>query len=213
MRRDSDMASTDIDLVKLFQTVTKALSEHQQSLNDADAYNSNHGDNMVSIFDTITKAVSKKKKADAGEAFSYASQMVKEKHTSGSSQAYAQALSQAAETFKSKQVTQENAFALIQTLLGGGAPSAAGQSGDILGTLLSGLAGGQQAASDEGLDAGDLLSAGMAFLQARQEGDSAAEALIQAVVSGGALGSSAHRSTSGQLIGNTLMKLLGGLGN
>jgi hypothetical protein len=207
------MTESPLDLAKLFSAVTDALSENQNLLNEADRYNSNHGDNMVSIFDTITKAVSKKKKADAGQAFSYASQMVKEKHSSGSSQAYAQALAQAAETFKSKQVTQENAFALIQTLLGGGAPAAAGSSGDVLGMLLSGLAGGQQSASDEGLDAGDLLSAGMAFLQAKQEGGSAVDALIQAVVSGGALGSSAHRSTSGQLIGNTLMKLLGGLGN
>ncbi|HEY69415.1 MAG TPA: hypothetical protein G4O08_02400 [Anaerolineae bacterium] len=206
------MTESPLDLAKLFSAVTDALSEKQDLLNEEDHYNNNHGDNMVSIFDTITKAVSKKKRADAGEAFSYASRMVKEKHTSGSSQAYAQALAQAADTFKSKQVTPENAFGLIQTLLGGGAP-AADTGGDILGSLLSGLAGGQQTGSDGALDAGDLLSAGMAFLQARQEGDSAAEAIIQAVVSGGALGSSSHRSTSGQLIGNTLMKLLGGLGN
>ncbi len=203
------MTESPLDLTKLFSAVTDALSENQDLLNKEDSYNNNHGDNMVSIFDTITKAVTKKKKADAGEAFSYASQMVKEKHTSGSSQAYAQALAQAAETFKSKQVTPENAFALIQALLGGGA-SAADSGGDILGSLLSGLGGGQQTASDKGLDAGDLLSAGMAFLQARQEGGSGVEGLIQAIVSGGALGSSSHRSTSGQLIGNTLMKLLGG---
>jgi hypothetical protein len=207
------MTESRLDLAKLFSAVTDALSENQDSLNEADRYNSNHGDNMVAIFDTITKAVSKKKKADAGEAFSYASQMVKEKHSSGSSQAYAQALAQAAETFKSKQVTPDNAFALIQALLGGGAPAAAGSSRDDLGTLLSGLAGGQQATSGEGFDVGDLLSAGMAFFQAMQEGDTTAEALIQAIVSGGTLGSSAHRSTSGQLIGNTLVKLLGGLGN
>ncbi len=207
------MAKSDIDLSKLFKSVTKALSENQSSLNEADSYNSNHGDNMVDIFNTITKAVGKKKKSDAGTAFAYASQALKKKHTSGSSQVYADGLSRAAEAFKSKQVTQENAFELIQSLLGGGAAPAQ-SGGDILGTLLSGLAGEQQAAqaSGEGLDLGDLISTGMAFLQAQQGGEGAIESLIQAVISGGALGGSSHRAKSGQLIGNTLMKVLGALG-
>ena len=99
------MAKSDIDLAKLFKAVTEALSKDQSSLNEADSYNSNHGDNMVEIFNTITKAVGKKKKSDAGTAFAYASQALKKKHTSGSSQVYADGLSRAAEAFKSKQVT------------------------------------------------------------------------------------------------------------
>ncbi|MGD8812868.1 MAG: hypothetical protein PVI78_00170 [Anaerolineales bacterium] len=206
------MNQSEIDLTKLFESVTEVLSKSKDSLNEADGFNSNHGDNMVEIFKTITKAVGKKK-SDAGEAFAYASDLLKKEHSSGSAAVYAEGLSQAAGAFKSKQVTQENVFTLIQALLGGGASATTAPSGDLLGSLLSGLAGAQQANLDEGLDLGDLLSAGMAFLQARQEGDTTAETLIQAIVSGGALGSSTHRSTSGQLVGNTLMELLAGLGN
>lgn len=211
------MTQSSIDLSKLFQAVTQTLSENQRALNEADSYNSNHGDNMVEIFKTITNAVGKKKKADAGEAFAYASQVLKKEHSSGSAAAYAEGLRQAAETFKSKQVTQENAFDFVRTLLGGGLAPAADSSalgGDLLGNLLGGLAGGKQdaPAADKGLDLGDLISAGMAFLQAQQQGGTAIESLIEAVVSAGALGKSQHRSQSGQLVGKTVMKILGALG-
>lgn len=207
-----DMTQSPIDLAKLFKEVTRTLSENQASLNDADTYNNNHGNNMVDIFKSITKAVGKKKKSDAGTALAYASQQLKKQHSSGSSQAYAEGLGRAAEAFKSKQLTKENAFGLIQTLLGGGAaPQASAPGGDALGVLLGSLGGGQQAA-DQNLDLGDLVSAGMTFLQAQQQGGSALESLIQAVVSSGALGGTSHRSTSGQIVGNTLVQLLGSLG-
>jgi len=210
------MPQSPVDLAKLFKAVTKTLGENQDSLNDADSYNSNHGDNMVDIFKTITNAVGKKDKSDAGSAFAHASKLLKVEHSSGSSKAYAEGLSQAAKAFKSKQVTQENALEFIQTLLGGGAapavdPSALG--GDLLSNLLGGLAGGQQEgqAANEGLDLEDLLSAGMAFFQAQQQGGTAVESLIQAVVGAGELANSPHRSKSGQLVGNTLMQVLGAL--
>jgi hypothetical protein len=151
--------------------------------------------------------VSQKKSSDAGSALAYASKMLEKSQSSGSAAAYAEGLNRAAKTFKSKQVTPENAFGLVQSLLGGQSSSPAG--GDVLGSLLSGLGGGQQA--DEGLDMGDLLSAGMAFLQAQQQGGGTIESLIQAVISSGALGGSAHRAQSGQLVGSTLMKVVGAL--
>ena len=206
------MAESTIDLAKLFQTVTKALSEKKEELNEADSYNKNHGDNMVQIFDTISKAVGSKKKSDAGKAFAYASKALKKTQTSGSAQVYAEGLSRAADTFKSKQVTQENALDLIQSLLGGGAAPAAG--GDLLGSLLGGLGGEQSStkAADDGLDMGDLISAGMAFMQSQQQGGSPVESIIQAVISAGALGGSSHRAKSGELVGNVLMQVLGSLG-
>jgi hypothetical protein len=208
------MAESPLDLAKLFSAVTDALSENQDSLNEADSYNSNHGDNMVEIFKTITKAVDKKKKADAGEAFAYASELLKKEQSSGSAATYAEGLRHAAKTFKSKNVTPENAFELIRSLLGGRSISTLDASeldaGD-LGSILQKVQGAQQVAEASGLDLEELLSMGMAFAQAQQQGGSAIEALIKAIVSGGVLGGSQHRSKSGMLVGNTLMKILGSL--
>jgi hypothetical protein len=210
-----DMTQSSLDLSKLFAAVTETLSENQSSLNKADSYNSNHGDNMVDIFKTITEAVGKKEKSDAGSALAYASEVLTKEHSSGSATAYAEGLRQAAEAFKSKQVTQGNAFEFIRTLLGGGEVSVFDPSevaDDFLGNLMANLGDVQQDAQAAGLDLEDLLSVAMAFFQAQQGGDSAIESLIEAVVSGGALGKSTHRSKSGQLVGSTLMKILGALG-
>jgi hypothetical protein len=209
------MTQSPLDLSKLFEAVTETLSENQSSLNEADNYNSNHGDNMVEIFKTITKAVGVKEKSDAGEALAYASKVLTKEQSSGSAAAYAEGLRQAAEAFKSKQVTQGNAFEFIRTLLGGGEvsvfdPSEVGD--DLLGNIMQNLGGVQDQAQAAGLDLEDLLSVAMAFFQAQQGGDSAIESLIEAVVSGGGLGKSQHRSKSGKLVGSTLMKILGALG-
>ena len=60
---------------------------------------------------------------------------------------------------------------LIQSLLGGGQQAAPQMGGDLLGSLL----GGQQLQSaggglSDGIDVGDLLNAGLAFMNARQQG-------------------------------------------
>ena len=104
---------------------------------------------------------------------------------------------------------------LVQTLLGGGQASSqgAGGGGDMLGALLSGLTGGQSQGqgADSGLDIGDLLNAGMAFMNAKQQGDSTAEAAIEALMSASPLGQSAHRKESGAMVANTLMQVLGSM--
>ena len=51
------MPTSEVNLVSLFNAVTKALKRNQGSLNEADAYNHNHGDNMVNNFTIITKAL------------------------------------------------------------------------------------------------------------------------------------------------------------
>ncbi len=207
------MTQSSLDLSKLFEAVTKTLSENQRSLNEADSYNSNHGDNMVEIFKTITKAVGEKGKSDAGEALAHASEMLTKEQSSGSAAAYAEGLRQAAEAFKSKQVTKGNAFEFIRTLLGGGEVSVfdpAEVGDDLLGNIMQNLGGVQDQAM--GLDLEDLLSVAMAFFQAQQGGNSAIDTLIETVVSAGGLGKSEHRSKSGKLVGSTLMKILGALG-
>lgn len=84
-------------------------------------------------------------------------------------------------------------------MLGGGQPAAAPQpaaqpaaGGDLL-TALMGMAAGPSAqaptsAGGGGLDLGDLLTAGMAFMQARQQGADTGQAAMQAVMTALAAG-------------------------
>lgn len=169
------MAQSSIDLAGLFGTVTQALAQNQQSLNQADDYNSDHGDNIVRTFETITGALQKKQGSSASTALAYAAKQLSKSSTSGSGKLYAQNLNQAAAQFKGKQIDQRGALDLLQTLIGGGQapaqggsaaqgaqPQAPAQGGmdDLLGALLGGMTGGQaqaQPASQGG--AGDLLGA------------------------------------------------------
>lgn len=161
------MAQSSVDLAGLFGTVTQALAQNQQSLNQADDYNSDHGDNMVRTFETITGALQKKQGSSASTALSYAAKQLSKSSTSGSGKLYAQNLNQAAAQFKGKQIDQRGALDLLQTLIGGGqAPAqsaqaqAPAQGGDLLGALLGGMTGGQaqaQPASQGGME--DLLGA------------------------------------------------------
>lgn len=108
---------------------------------------------------------------------------------------------------------------LLGSLLGGltgGAQSQPQQNqppagGDLLGSLLGGLTGGGSASSgaSNGLDLGDLLNAGMSYLQAKQSGQSTAQALIQAFVGASGMGRSAHRTQSTGLVVDSYLKALG----
>ncbi len=83
----------------------------------------------------------------------------------------------------------------------------------MLGSLLGGLAGGQTpgaGAQPSGLDAGDLLQAGMAFLQAKQGGQGNMQALVGAFMAGSGMGNTTHRTQSTQLVVNTFLQALGG---
>jgi hypothetical protein len=51
------MPKKAMNLATLFGGVTKALAENQASLNEADSYNHDHGDNMVQNFKVISKAL------------------------------------------------------------------------------------------------------------------------------------------------------------
>jgi hypothetical protein len=166
------MAQSSIDLAGLFGTVTQVLAQNQQSLNQADDYNSDHGDNMVRTFETITGALQKKQGSSASTALAYAAKQLSKSSTSGSGKLYAQNLNQAAAQFKGKQIDQRGALDLLQTLIGGGQapaqggsaaqgaqPQAPAQGGmdDLLGALLGGGQAQSQPASQGG--AGDLLGA------------------------------------------------------
>ncbi len=197
-----------VDLFSLFNAVTSNLNDNRKKLNKADTYNGDHGDNMVEIFEVITQAMKEKEGASPSDQLAYASQILKQKE-SGSAHAYSQGLFQASKQFKGKQVTQNNAMQLIQTLLGAGEPPPpANPVENLLGGLLG---GGKTQQGDSGIDAGDLLNAGLAFLAAKNRGESNAEALVDAVVSASPLGESPHRAQSSKIVTSTLLEVLGSM--
>lgn len=207
-----------LNLASLFKSVAGSLADQRETLNKADTYNHDHGDNMVEIFNVISQAMQAKKNADPADQLAYASQLLRQRQ-SGSAQLYAQGLSQASKEFQGqKQVTPDNAMNLIQALLGGGQTQAAAPAqsgmGDLLGMLMGGSSTPQaqpQQQQSAGLDVGDLLNAGMAFISTKSQGGSNAEAIVNALISGSAMGNSSHRSQSGAVVVNTLLQAISGM--
>jgi hypothetical protein len=96
-------------------------------------------------------------------------------------------------------------------------PQQASGGGDLLGSLLGGLTGAQQQPQQpqgglsDGLDLGDLVNAGMAYMQAKQGGSNDTGALMQAFMAGSGMGNTNHRQQSTQLVANTFLQALGTL--
>ena len=199
------MAENQIDLVSVFKTVSNVLSANQTKLNAADSYNQDHGSNMVDIFNLITNAIGQKKEANPADQLKYAGEQLLANPKSGSASMYGENLLQAAQAFQGKQLTAENGLQLVQMLLGAQQDTQAQQGGGVLGSLLSNFTGG---GSSEGLDAGDLLNAGMAFFQSKQQGDSNMEAAMDALVAASTAGQTPYRAESGKLVANTLFQAL-----
>ena len=207
-------ATGGADLSALFGVAAKALAANQGALNQADAHNGNHGDNMVQMFNMLTQVMGEQKGASPSQQLSNASQYLQQHATSGSSQVYAQGLAQAAQQFQGqKSVNPDNAMMLVQSLLGGGQPAQQQQSGgaDLLGSLLGAVTQSQQpqqGQQNNGIDAGDLLNAGMAFMNAKNQGQDNLQAGLSALMAAGPLGQSSHRQQSGQVVGNALLQAI-----
>ncbi|PKO12447.1 MAG: hypothetical protein CVU39_23925 [Chloroflexi bacterium HGW-Chloroflexi-10] len=113
---------------------------------------------------------------------------------------------------------------LLGGLMGGGQqPSNQEQSGsgDMLGSLLGGLMGGQPNQStgqaqagglSDGLDMGDLITAGMAYFQSKQRGEDNLNAIIDAFTAASGMGNDPHRQQSTQIVANTFLQALGKMG-
>jgi len=205
------MSNGSIDLSKLFGQASKTLKKNQTSLNQADTYNHDHGDNMVEIFEVITQAMKEKKTAAPADQLEYAAQLLRRKTSSGSGNVYASGLEQAAKQILGKDVNVGTVMTILQTLMGSRSPSGqSGISGDMLGSLLGQLMGGSSAAgsSAQELDLGDLLGAGMDYMAAKQSGKSDTEALAGALLSGSRMAESPHRQQSGELVTSALLGAL-----
>jgi hypothetical protein len=215
------MSNENFDLVKIFKSVTATLGENKQVLNQLDEYNQDHGDHMVNTFQTITTALQQKQKEPPANALAYASSQVKEKAQNGSGQLYAQGLHQAAQQLQGKNLDPQMAMQLLTTLIGGGqanpaaSPAPHQQAGGVLGSLLGSLTGtapNQSGGLNDGLDMGDLVSAGMAFMQSKQKGGNNLEAVMAAVTAANGMGSQPYRQKSTQLVAQSFLKALQGLG-
>lgn len=207
------MSQKQLDLASLFNVATQALAANQSALNQADSDNQNHGDNMVQTFSMITKALANQQGSSPSQQLSHASQYLSQHATSGSAQAYSEGLAQAAQQYQGQQaVTPDNAMMLIQSLLGGQQSSLQG-GGDLLGTLLGGVQAGPQTSGQgqDGLDLGDLLNAGMTFMNAKQQGKDNLQAGLAALMAAGPLGQKPHRQQSGQLVANALLQAISGM--
>lgn len=225
-------AARGLDLSSLFGVAAQALAANQSSLNQADVENQNHGDNMVQAFSMITQALASQQGAPPSQQLNHASQYLSQHATSGSAQAYSQGLAQAAQQFQGQSaVTPDNAAMLVQSLLGGGQQptsqgavdllgslmgsgqqSAAPDVGDLLGSFLGGQSTQQNnTQGQEGLDLGDVLNAGMAFMNAKQQGQDNLQAGLTALMAAGPLGQKSHRQQSGQLVANALLQAIGGM--
>ena len=149
----------DLDLNTLFKSVTQALTKDQDSLNEADTYNHDHGDHMVQIFEMIQSAVAKKSDLSVADQLAYASKEVEKKAESGSGKLYAEGLANAAKSFVGNKLTPDTVGVLVNNLLSVKKPDETQDSGSgLLGGLLSSLSGGNSdSQEDQKFDMNDLL--------------------------------------------------------
>ncbi len=77
-------------------------------------------------------------------------------------------------------------------------------------SALLGGASGNSSSGQGGLNLQNLLSAGMAYFQAKQSGQGNIQALIQAFMAGSGMGKSAYRTQSTELVVQSFLQALGG---
>ena len=197
--------SSNVDLVKLFSTVAKTMVENKASLNKADEYNQDHGDHMVDIFNLVSGAMKDAPSGDVTSGLAKASELLTEK-PSGSAAMYAKGLGQAAEYFQGRDLDATQLLPLLQTMLGGGEASVSQGAGGLLDSLVGSIGG------EDGLDLGDILSAGAAFMESKESGDTNLEAAMDAVISASKMGETPHRAQSSKLVADVLLQtLMGGM--
>ena len=204
------MPSQQVDLSQVFQVVASALAQDRDNLNRADAFNSNHGDNIVQAFQAITMALAEKQNAPQGKQLAHASQKLTQQ-PSGSAQFYAQGLAEASRAAEDGTLDAADALRLAQVLLGGGKPAGSDAGLDnVLAGVMGALGGGSSPGRAKGGTSDDLVSAGVAFL-ASPQGRQLVAGLLQSLTAGDQKQPAPHRAESGALIAGTLMQAIGAL--
>jgi hypothetical protein len=218
-----EMAQNNLPLAEIFQAVTQALNENQATLDQADAYNQNHGSNMVQTFQAITNALQKKKGSSGSAALRYAAQQLSKTANSGSGKLYAENLAQAAVQFKGKPVDSRGALQLLQTLISGEqtSQSSSQPGGDLLGSILEMAGSSQPSDQQTGQASGsDMLGTLLGGLtgggsqptpQSPQPGADSITDLLGSLMGGGQASVQTPAQTSGgDLLGSLLGSLTGG---
>ena len=210
-RRTPARPASRTDLAGIFNAAAKTLAANRSALNEADIENQNHGDNMVQAFKMISQAMASQRGAAPSDQLQYASEYLGQHANSGSAQVYAQGLAQAAQQFQGQQaISPDNALLLIQSLLGGGQQASSQGNADLLGSLLGGQQV-QQMQQSQGIDLNALLSAGLTFMSAKQQGQDNVQAALTALMSAGPMAQRPHREQSGQLVANALLQAIAGM--
>ena len=208
-RRAPAQPASGTDLAGIFNAAAKTLAANRSALNEADIENQNHGDNMVQAFKMISQALASQRGAAPSEQLRYASEYLSQNANSGSAHVYAEGLAQAAQQFQGQQsISPDNALLLIQSLLGTMGQSTSPGGPDPLATLFGGQPAPQQA---QGIDLAALVSAGLTFMSAKQQGQDNVQAALTALMSAGPMAQRPHRQQSGQLVGNALLQAIAGM--
>ena len=214
---------TTIDLNGLFRAVLTVLQQHCLKLNQADAFNQNHGDHMLAVFQVAARAAQEKQGAILAEAMDYAAGLLRQLPHNGSAQVYARGLGALAGQFRQRSLGLDELAPYARQALRSpaagspaeGAPAqadaAAPRAGEILKALASALSAWERLEADPSgppgdLDMGALFGMGMAYLQAKQVGGSRLQTLAEAMVQASPLGRLPHRAQSGRLVFQTLLR-------
>jgi hypothetical protein len=164
------MEQNSIDLPRLFAAVAERLSLERGALNEADAFNHDHGDHMVEIFQVASEAADVKSDGftsagktgdDLAEAMEYAAELLQSRPENGSAQVYARGLEHLAGQFRQRGIGLEELAPFVQRTLqkqatGTEVPDTRpGRSTEVLKALLNALAGWEKAEAGEAVQAGD----------------------------------------------------------
>ena len=205
--------ANSLDLQTIFETVTQQLAEKKDTLNEADAYNHDHGDHMVKVFNLVQNAVAQKSDKPVEEQLSFASEVVKEKGNSGSAALYAQGLEKAAERFSGRDLNENTVSLLLQSLFSAEKQEEKPQpqNDGILGSWVSSFTGQSDNATqtDRSFGLDDILKAGLTFYQSKQNGDTNMDAIMDALLSGSPMKKTPHREQSASIVTSSIMKLVG----
>ena len=165
-RRPAARQQRAVPLSDLFGSVTSNLERQRGYLNDLDRVggNGNHGDNVTDNFRLITESLRRDHELEAQEQLQRAATELQQNGRGATANIYAEGLRQAARQLPpgTGQVDLNMLLPLLQGLLTGATSSTSAQPGQ--GTLLDALVPGVQG-----------------YLQARQAGQSNAQAMMSAL--------------------------------